>query len=259
MPEEGAAAAARRRARRTAGGAREGPRIEVALLGGFALTSDGDPRELPRDARRLVALLALRPRGLRRDAAARELTPHLEAESAEASLRKALAHVRAARLPLVEAVGDVLRLHPGVRVDVREAEKLAARLSDPAQPLPGDARYELLTLTLLPRWDDAWAERARAGMPGRLLGALDDGARRLASEGAPCRALALLQEAWDSDPLHESTVLVMVAIHLERGNAEQALQVYRVFERELAARFGLKPTEKLRKLVAPLLAGRPRA
>ena len=257
MPEEGATAAARRRAPRTAGDAREGPRIELALLGGFALTSGGTPRELPKDVGRLLALLALNPRGLRRSAAARRLAPHLEEESARAGLRKAVSRLRATRLPLIRTDGEALRLHPGVAVDVREAEELAARLADRARPLPEDARHEILTLELLPGWEDGWAERARTGMQGRFLRALDGYARRLVSRGESYRALAVLQQAWESDPLHESTVLALVEIHAGAGDVGQALRAYRAFERQLAAELGLEPTQALRALVEPLLGGRP--
>ena len=52
---------------------------------------------------------------------------------------------------------------------------------------------------------------------------------------------------------------MLVEIHLGSGNVGQVLQVYRAFERELAAELGSAPSEALRKLIAPLLAGRPRA
>ena len=182
----------------------------------------------------------------------------LELNHPEASLRKTLTRPRATRLPLLQADGASLRLHPGVAVDAWETEALAARLSDRSQTLLEDPHHELLTLELLPDWNDVWAERARTGMQGCFLRALDAYARRLASSGDPYRALSVAQQAWDSDPLHESTVVVLVEIHLDGGNVGQALQVYLAFERHLSAELGFAPTEAPRKLVAPLLAGRPR-
>ena len=187
------------------------------------------------------------------------LTPLLETASARASLRKALTRLRATRLPLVETDGATLRLHPRVMVDVREAEALAARIGDRSQPLPGDARLEILMLTPLAGWDDEWAGRARAVLQGRFLRALDGYARRLASRGDVDQALAVAQRTWDSEPLHQSAAGVLIGIHLADGNDDQALRVYHALERHLAEARGREPSEVLRALVAPLLDGRPRS
>ena len=246
-----------REIRRPGGGTRAPREVCLSVLGGFALTVDGARVELPKGARRLFALLALNPRGLTRSAAAGELSPHLEQESARAVLRKALAGVRATRLPLVAADRAELRLHPRVRVDLREAEALAERLADPTQDPPEDADIDLLTLEPLPGWDDDWAERARAGFRGRFLRARDTYALRLDGRGERDRALDVARRTWDSDPLHESTVSLLVGIHLAEGNVGQALGVYHAHERHLRRKAGVQPSEALRALVAPLLGGRP--
>ena len=248
-----------RRVRPTGGRGRLPREIRVSLLGTFALTADGGEHSLPKSARRLVALLALNPRGLSRSDAARRLTPHLETASARASLRKTLTRLRATRLPLLQTDGATLRLHPRVTVDVREAEALAARITDRSQPLPGDAHHEILTLEPLAGWDDEWAEHARTGLRGRFLRALDVYALRLASSGDPYQALTVAQQAWDSDPLHESTAGVLIELHIADGNAEQALRVYHALERHIAAARGREPSPKLQALVAPLLTKRPRS
>ena len=247
------------RVRRTGGSGRVPREIRVSLLGTFALTADGTARSLPKSGQRLVALLALNPRGLLRSDAARELAPLLETESARASLRKALTRLRATRLPLLETDGATLRLHPRVTVDVWEAEALVARIADSSQPLPGDGRHEILMLEPLAGWDDEWAERARTGLRGRFLRALDGYARRLASRGDVDQAPAVAQQTWDSDPLHESTAGVLIEIHIDDGNADQALRVYHALERHLAEARGREPSRKLQVLVAPLLDRRPRS
>ena len=253
-PVGGKPARSRRPGRR-----RPAPReVRVSVLGDFVVTAGGVPVEAPRMAQRVVALLALRPRGLTRGAVAREIAPHLERERARTELRKSLTALRATRLPLFEADGGALRLHPGISVDVREAEALATRLVDNSQPLPGHVPYEMLAWEVLPDWDDAWAHRARTGRQGRFLHALDVYARRLVSDGDPALALEVAEKALDRDPLRESTVSVLIGIHDDDGNREQALHVYYNYERELAARRGLEPTEAMRRLVAPLLGGQPR-
>ena len=255
-PAGGSAGGTSGRVRGSGGGRRAPSEVRVSVLGGFSVTADGVPVALPKMARRVVALLALHPGGLSRSAAARELAPHLEPESARAGLRNALARLRETRLPLLAADGAALRLHAGVSVDAREAEALAARLVDLAQPLPDHVPHELLTRELLPGWDDVWAERSRTGMQGRFLHALEVYARRLASDGEPYHAQVVAQRVWDSDPLRETAVSVLIGIHLDGGNRGQALGFYHAFEQELGARLGLGPTEALGRLVAPLLGGR---
>ena len=249
----------RYRVRRAGGNGRIPRKVRVSLLGGFALTADGTAHTLPKGARRLVALLALNQRGLLRSAAARQLTPLLATASAQASLRKTLARLRATRLLLLETDGATLRLSPRVTVDVWEAEALVARITDRSQALPEDVNTDDLMLELLPDWDDDWADRARAGLGGRFLRALDVYARRLASRGDPDRALAVAEKAWNSDPLHESTVSVLIEIHRADGNTGQMLSVYHVFARHIRGEFGIEPSEALRALVAPLLRRPPRS
>lgn len=245
-----------REIRRRPGSGRASREVLLSVLGGFALTVDGARVELPKRARRLLALLALSPRGLTRDAAAAELSPHLEQESARAGLRKALAGVRATRLPLVAADRAELRLDPRVRVDLREAEALAKRLADPSQDLPDEADIEALGLEPLRGWTDDWADRARAGIRGEFLRTRDTYALRLDERGERDRALNVARRTWDSDPLHESSVSVLVGIHLADGNVGQALSVYHAYERHLRRGVGVQPSETLRELVAPLLRRR---
>lgn len=259
MRADGPAGATRRRDRRPRGSGRAPREIRVSLLGTFAVTADGRERTLPKDGRRLVALLALDPTGLHRSIAARRITPHLEDTSAQSSLRKTLSRLKATRLPLVEADGAVLRLGPRVRVDVHEARALAARLvANPDEDVPDD-RLEILAREPLPGWTEGWAARARAVLRGRFLRALDGHARSLDARGDRDRALAVAERAWDAQPLRETTAAVIIEIHLADRNRTQALDVYDAFEQELEDGLGAEPSEELRELLAPLLPRRPRA
>ena len=250
---------ARRRAPRTRE-SRHAPRaIRISLLGGFAVRVDGVRRDLPRSVRRLVALLALNPRGLLRSDAARRLAPQLETRSARASLRKTLTRLRATRLSMCEADGAALRLDPRVTVDVWEAEALAASLAaDPAEP-PDAGSTQLLTLELLPGWDDDWAALDRTRLGDLFLEALEIHARQLAANGSVYAALVAAHAALRADPLRESTARVLVEIHLGKGNAAQSARAYLSFRRRLRAALGTEPSEAMRAQIAPLLARRPRS
>ena len=82
MRVDAPAGGTRPRLKRTGESTRAPRGVRVSLLGGFVVTADGTPRTLPKSGQRLVALLALNPRGLPRSTAARRLTPHLETASA---------------------------------------------------------------------------------------------------------------------------------------------------------------------------------
>ena len=259
MRADGPAGAFRRRARRNAGGKRAPREVRVSLLGRFAITADGTERTLPKDGRRLVALLAFSPPGLHRSTAARRLAPHLEAPSAQASLRKTLTRLRATRLPLLEDDSAMLRLRPRLEVDVWEALALADRLvANPDEDIPA-GRLEILAREPLPGWTEGWAERARAALRGRFLRALDGYARRLAVRGYRDRALAVAQQAWDGDPLHETSAAVIIEIHRDDGNRGQALDAYHALESELVEGLGIEPSPQVSELVAPLLQRRSRS
>ena len=229
--------------------------LRVSLLGAFALSEDGVSRELPKGARRLVALLALRRRGLLRASAAALLTPHLEPGSASGSLRSTLTRLRATGLPLLAADGATLRLAADVTVDTWEAEALAARLAERSRGLPADGNLDQLALELLPDWDDHWVRFERARLRDLFLHALDVHARELASRGNLHPALTTTYESLRADPLRESAARVLIEIHLSEGNHAQAARAYLDFRQRVRAALGIEPSEAMRALVAPLLAG----
>ena len=150
MRVDAPAGGTRPRLKRTGESTRASREVRVSLLGGFVVTADGTPRTLPKSGQRLVALLALNPRGLPRGTAARRLTPHLETASARASVRKTLTRLRATRLPLLETDGAALRLGPRVTADVWEAEALAARIAVSTDGSLEDGHLEILTREPLP-------------------------------------------------------------------------------------------------------------
>ena len=249
-----------RRVRPTGGRGRLPREIRVSLLGTFALTADGGEHSLPKSARRLVALLALNPRGLPRSDAARRLTPHLETASARASLRKTLTRLRATRLPLLQTDGATLRLHPRVTVDVREAEALAARITDRSQPLPGDAHHEILTLEPLGRLGRrvgrARPHGAAGPVPARPGRVRAPAQRRAAIRGprAGRRPAGMGQRA----PAPERRRRADRDSTSPTGTTTRRC-TYHALERHLAEARGREPSEVLRALVAPLLTKRPRS
>lgn len=70
-------------------------------------------------------------------------------------------------------------------------------------------------------------------------------------------ALDVARRSWERDPIHESSVSVLVGIHLADGNVGQARSAYSDRERHLRNKVGVRPSEELRALVASLLGRRP--
>ncbi len=159
------------------------PRSHVTLLGAFALRVGDRQRVLPKEVRRLIALLALNRDGLDRPTAASLLTPHLAPKNAAGSLRTTLSRLHGTGLRMLETDRSTLRLAPHVTVDCWELEALADRVLDEA-PEPV-ARDELADLAreLLPEFDDPWLRQERAWLRSLSVHALETYGRKLAAPG----------------------------------------------------------------------------
>ncbi len=238
---------------------RRRPALHVALLGGFGFTVDGVPRELGSGPARLVALLALHPRGLLRTRVAELLTPHLDSVSAASSLRKQLSRLHArAPADLVEEENRRLRLASRVTVDVPEAEALAALIAGGAPPAPGLDVGELLSQELLPGWDDGWLGPVHRRLSDRFLNALDVHARELWGQGNRDGALVILHRMLEVEPLWEATVGLQLEIYRAQWNRDKVGREFLAFESRFRAKWGLAPSPELRELVARLMGdGKP--
>lgn len=232
------------------------PAVRIALLGGFSLTEDGVPRALPRGAQRLLALLALERRGISRAHAAALLTPHLEPASTTGSLRATLTRLRATRLPVLDADASRLQLLSHVAVDAWEFEERVLRLG--SRPDDGADAFDPRSLRteLLPGWEDEWVLFERARLQELVLLALESRARQLARAGDLVGAFTTAFEALRLDPLRESAARVLIELQLSEGNHAQAVRTYLEFRRRVRQVLDAEPSEAMRALVAPLIAGR---
>lgn len=230
--------------------------VRVSLLGAFSVSEDGVGREIPKGARRLVALVALYRRGISRVRAATLLTPHLETPSAAGSVRATLARLRATGPPVLAADATTLRIAPGVTVDAWELESLAAQVAASPEPPREPIDLDSLLLELLPGWEDDWVIFERARLQDLFVHALEAHARQLASAGSVIPALTTAYEALRVDPLRESAARVLIELQMSEGNQAQAARSYLDFRQRMRQAMGVEPSEALRALVAPLLARR---
>lgn len=230
------------------------PTIRIRQLDWFELVVDGERRELPQSAQRLLALLALNRDGMSRSDAAALLTPHLSVPSGRRSLRTALSRVRRSCPDVIEADADTVRLAPHVSVDAWEVERLAARVAT-GRPPPGFSHHERLAVTLLYDWTDPWVVAERARLWELCLEALLVDARRLAWSGDIFDALGAAYRALDVEPLRDEIVCLMLQLDLSQGNAANARRRYHRFEQCLSEECGAAPSAEMEALMAPVLPG----
>lgn len=228
-----------------------GSRLEVALLGRFAVRLDGSELAAGRwpglRATHLVQLLALQPRHrLSRDLVIDALRPRLEPEAGAANLRKSLHHARLAlghHDAIVQQAGELL-LWPdrslSVDSDAFEGQAVAALATrDPAACAEAASRYagDLLPGTRYEPWTEAARERLRA-LHLELLRA-----------SGQWEQLALLEPS--DEPAHRA----LIEQALDAGNRAEALRWYARLRDALQEALGVAPDARTEALYARCVAG----
>lgn len=231
-------------------------RVDVHLLGRFRIVHRSAEVELPHNAQRLVAFLALADRVLERTYLAGCLWLDKSERRAQANLRSSLWRLRQCGVPLVEVTPTVVRLAPTVTVDVSGAVDLGRRLIDEKALV---AEHELdgsmLRADLLPEWYDDFVEVERERLRQLRLHALEALARRLLAVGLTASALDAALAAVVAEPLRESAHRSVIAVHLAESNVYEALRQYDILVRLLEEQLGVEPSSAVRALVAPYLGG----
>ncbi len=151
--------------------------VRLYLIGGFELRVDGDPIESMQPAtQRLLAFVALMPRGVEREFAAFQLWPDTAEDRARANLRSALWRLRCLPVPVVVATVNRLRLADDVWVDARDSLVEELDYGDGVRfdsPLP----FQSLLADLLPDWYDDWISIDRERLRQIMLRRLENRAR----------------------------------------------------------------------------------
>ena len=232
------------------------PRVDLVLLGRFAVTVDG--AEVPdrawrlRKARTLVKALALEPgRRLHRERAMELLWPELTATAAQNNLHQALhAARRAVGAEAITLQDGMLELEAEVDVDRFEAAAALAR--EHATPAAYANALAVYGGELLP--EDAyesWAETRRAAL-GDLHGAL---CLELAELQEPADAVETLQRALTAAPLHEPAHRALMRTYERLGRRQDALAQFHRLRGALRKTFEAEPDAETRRLYRDLLAG----
>lgn len=222
--------------------------VELRLLGGFGLAFGKTAIEITPAAQRLLAFVALTPRGADRAFTAFQLWPQHTEERAKANLRSALWRLGKAPTELVVATKSHLRLADGVWVDVRDgvADLASAGMEsilDSALP------FGALDSDLLPDWYDDWILIERERLRQFQLGSLEEGARLALARGRYGSAIQLALAAVSADPLRESGHRLTIEAHLANGNRFDAIRQFETYRTLLSSKLGCEPTPALTQLI----------
>lgn len=222
--------------------------VQLRLLGGFGLSHDGLQIETTPAAQRLLAFIALTPRGADRTYVACQLWPEHTEHRAKANLRSAIWRLGKAPKPLLAATKSRLCLADGVWVDVRNGlEELASTGMDSIldTALPFDA----LDSDLLPDWYDDWLTIERERLRQFRLGALEEAAARATERGRYGQAIQFALAAVAADPLRESSHRLVIEAHLAKGNRVDAQRQYNTCRDILIVQTGYEPNPALTALI----------
>lgn len=224
---------------------------QLQLLSGFLLRSRGTRLELPERAQRLLALLGLRGR-MRRAQAAGLLWPESSQQQAHASLRTTVWRCQKACPGLLVASPNEVALDPEVTVDVRDLVSTAVRvLRQDGVPVESDPDrlWLLCSDELLPGWYDDWVLSEREVIRQLSLHALHVAAESLAAQGRLGAAIQVALQGLRIDPLRESAHRLVIELHLAEGNVSEARRQYEACCRLMWSELGVGPSPQLRELV----------
>lgn len=221
-------------------------KIEVRLLSGFEVRVDGVWIEVQPAGQRLLAFVALNPRGVHRDFAAFQLWPDVDEARAKANLRSALWRLRKETGAMMRATKTSLRIDEDVWLDVRDGLDELGDMDDAAlDPAP----FGALLGDLLPDWYDDWLVVERERLRQDVLRALERRSSRALLSGDTASAIQTGLAAVAIDPLRESAHRLVIEAHLAEGNRAEAIREYDRFSTVLDREFGVAPSPAMGALV----------
>lgn len=202
--------------------------VRLRLLGGFELSVDATPIEVQPALQRLLALVALTPRGVGRMFAAFQLWPDKVEQRALANLRSTIWRVNGLGVELIDATPTHLALAHGVWVDAL-AEPEGAGFDSTADTAP--APFRTLLQDLLPDWYDDWLIVERERFRLLRLTTLESSARASILAGDTTTAIQLALSALAIEGARETAHRLVIEAHLAEGNECEARREQARFDR----------------------------
>jgi DNA-binding SARP family transcriptional activator len=224
--------------------------LQLTMIGGFRLTSQGRQIRLPHTVECLVAFLALHDGPATRPIVAGNLWLDTAEERAAANLRSALWRLRRLGLGLIQSRGEQLALADDVRVDLHELRKVAHDvITGGADVVPTQLDQLSGGGDLLGDWYEDWVMVERERFRQLRLQALERSAVELAERRQFGRAVAAALAAVASEPLRESAHRALIRIHQLQGNQGEALRQYCIYRRLMQDELELEPSEQMERLI----------
>lgn len=216
----------------------------LQLLGSFRLRVGRNVAQVPLQAQRLLAYIALNEVTVSRQHLAERLWPFATMNRAHANLRTALWRIRREAPMSINANKATVRLRDTVVVDYYELTRDGGVDSQGAtEPLE---KVAMLRNDLLPGWDEEWllVERERARQ--LRMRRLEDLSRHYLDSDDAAAAIEAAYASIEIEPLRESAHLALIEAHVSDGNlaeaVKQALRLARLVHNEL----GIAPSAYFR-------------
>jgi DNA-binding SARP family transcriptional activator len=227
--------------------------MSVGLLGGFVVKRGGEPLDMPSDARRVIAFLALQRRPVSRVSVAGGLWADSDQSRASGNLRSALWRIRQKSHEIVGSKGETLCLAPEVDVDVERVDETASAIFSGGGAANGPClSIEPFVNELLPGWQDEWALIERERVRQQALHALEAITTRLTNTGQYPEAIAAALAAIKLDPYRESAHRCLMKTYVSEGNPSEALRHFASYRALLNEELGMDPTPTMLALVDDL-------
>jgi DNA-binding SARP family transcriptional activator len=205
--------------------------------------------ELPLQAQRVLAHLAVVQPVQPRSVLAGSLWSDMPQERAMATLRNALWRLRKTSPLLVHASRDSVGLGSHVWLDLEYLRKEAAALEAGAPPDPVEPPFDLLEAELLAGWDEDWLHVERERLRQLRVHALEAMAEGLLRQGLHAQAIQAALAAIRAEPLRETAQAALIRAHLSEGNTAEAVRQLEAFRRLLADELGLRPSARVEALL----------
>ncbi len=227
--------------------------MSVSLLGGFVVKRGGELLEMPSDARRVIAFLALQRQPVSRVSVAGGLWSDSDQRRASGNLRSALWRIRQRSREIVWSNSETLGLAAGVEVDVARADETASAIFS-GDDAPNGTRLSIEPFVneLLPGWQEEWALIERERVRQQALHALEAIATRLTNARQYPEAISAALAAIKLDPFRESAHRCLMTTYVKEGNPSEALRHFARYRALLHEELGIDPTPKMLALVDDL-------
>lgn len=239
-------------------------KLEIHLLGHFAVVSETGPIELKARPAQLLAYLALTGgRAIPRTRAAGALWPDLPEERARANLSTVAWRLRGVLESHGHSAGVLVATATsvGLNMDLCEvdAEQFRRGVVRPCQPGAG---LEHLSRTihalqhykgdLLEDWDVEWCQLERENLKQCFVSSLQALAEGFDHRGRQDLAVEYARRAAEADPFNEPAQRSLIKLLIRTGDKAAAVSQFRRFARLARSELGVEPDAETISLLAEL-------